>query len=403
MSTWCQPDVKLESSCGTSTKTSSMSSWRAVAGFRKRHLWCQSTWRVDLITHRLSVITKIRSPNLKRKRKELKSCFPSASNLPSDLWVGKNVALWQQWAGAGYRVQPGDWKYLVSSACGRSLLFLRVLLDYFSWSAEGITVLMIPGNQVSSLAGLSVSPRLIPTSLLPSASRSGLATFYARHIARQRLSTSLYRLGATTGQGLSTSLHLLGAIVGRRLSTGLHSLAAIAGQGLSTSLHSLGAIAGQGLSTDLGRVVNWFTLPWSNSYQWVLARHSSGTEPRMHLGTAKPRVSQAGFKSAQNTTTESKGGDGSSKTHGQSRTAANSLLMCEYHQANIAIPNRPYCTQACLLGLLRGHVLDQNCPNVQAHRKKGQDYSRITANGKCKSRRRSHYRHALNLNRNRRR
>lgn len=36
---------------------------------------------------------------------------------------------------------------------------------------------------------------------------------------------------------------------------------------------------------------------------------------------------------------------------------------------NIQRPVRPYCTQLCLLGLIRGHDLDKKCPNVQAHRK----------------------------------
>lgn len=55
-------------------------------------------------------------------------------------------------------------------------------------------------------------------------------------------------------------------------------------------------------------------------------------------------------------------------------------------------PDRPYCTQACLLGLIRGHVLDKKCPNVQAHREKAQDYGR---NSRYMSRRLRNKRHAL--------
>lgn len=55
-------------------------------------------------------------------------------------------------------------------------------------------------------------------------------------------------------------------------------------------------------------------------------------------------------------------------------------------------PDRPYCTQACLLGLIRGYVLDKKCPNVEAHRKKARDYGR---NNKYMSRRLRNKRHAL--------
>jgi hypothetical protein len=34
-------------------------------------------------------------------------------------------------------------------------------------------------------------------------------------------------------------------------------------------------------------------------------------------------------------------------------------------------PNRPYCSQRCLLGLVNGHKLDTSCPNVGLHRKNG--------------------------------
>lgn len=37
---------------------------------------------------------------------------------------------------------------------------------------------MFSGDQIDPLAGLSVSPRLIPTSRLPSAPRSGLAYYF---------------------------------------------------------------------------------------------------------------------------------------------------------------------------------------------------------------------------------
>jgi hypothetical protein len=34
-------------------------------------------------------------------------------------------------------------------------------------------------------------------------------------------------------------------------------------------------------------------------------------------------------------------------------------------------PDRPYCSQRCLLGLVNGHKLDTSCPNVGLHRKNG--------------------------------
>lgn len=39
--------------------------------------------------------------------------------------------------------------------------------------------------------------------------------------------------------------------------------------------------------------------------------------------------------------------------------------------------NRPYCTQACLLGLKKGGILDENCPNVSSHRTPGSAYHPI--------------------------
>lgn len=46
-----------------------------------------------------------------------------------------------------------------------------------------------------------------------------------------------------------------------------------------------------------------------------------------------------------------------------------------YSDNNIQRPVRPYCTQVCLLGLIRGHDLDKKCPNVQAHRKEAREDS----------------------------
>lgn len=37
------------------------------------------------------------------------------------------------------------------------------------------------------------------------------------------------------------------------------------------------------------------------------------------------------------------------------------------HQAGECIEKRPYCTQECLLGLLRGGPLDEQCPNIHHH------------------------------------
>lgn len=54
--------------------------------------------------------------------------------------------------------------------------------------------------------------------------------------------------------------------------------------------------------------------------------------------------------------------------------------------------DRPYCTQACLFGLIRGRVLDKKCPNLEAHRKKARENGRNSTN---MSRRLRNKRHAL--------
>jgi hypothetical protein len=35
------------------------------------------------------------------------------------------------------------------------------------------------------------------------------------------------------------------------------------------------------------------------------------------------------------------------------------------------VRHRQYCTQACMLGLVRKHPLDDTCPNINAHRAQG--------------------------------
>lgn len=90
--------------------------------------------------------------------------------------------------------------------------------------------------------------------------------------------------------------------------------------------------------------------------------------------------------------TQAKEKKSQSNNRGQKRATANILRRCEDLQANTARIDRPYCTQACLLGLIRGHVLDEKCPNVQAHRKRAQDHSQNT---RFKSRRWRNDRHVL--------
>lgn len=96
---------------------------------------------------------------------------------------------------------------------------------------------------------------------------------------------------------------------------------------------------------------------------------SSGKQGHTHLGVSKSGVIRSAAKSGQNSTTEPKGKHGSSNTNGKIKVAANSLRTCGDYEADTARPDRPYCTQACLLGLLRGRALDKNCPNVKAHRR----------------------------------
>lgn len=71
------------------------------------------------------------------------------------------------------------------------------------------------------------------------------------------------------------------------------------------------------------------------------------------------------------------------------------VAAADIQQRNKDLPDRPYCTQACLLGLVRGHVLDMKCPNVQAHQQGAQDYGQNTSNGKYRRRKRCNNRHAL--------
>ena len=122
---------------------------------------------------------------------------------------------------------------------------------------------------------------------------------------------------------------------------------------------------------------------------------SGGTKDHNYLGVAKSGFVQSAFKSGQNTITESNGKRGSSNTNGKNKVAANSLQTFGDYQAITAMPDRPYCTQACLLGLMRGYTLDKKCPNVKAHRKRAQYYSRNTTNGTSKSRRQRNNRHAI--------
>jgi len=51
----------------------------------------------------------------------------------------------------------------------------------------------------------------------------------------------------------------------------------------------------------------------------------------------------------------------------------------EFSQTETEHQNRPYCTQACLLGLKKGGALDENCPNVSSHRTPGSAYHPINA------------------------
>lgn len=123
--------------------------------------------------------------------------------------------------------------------------------------------------------------------------------------------------------------------------------------------------------------------------------NSSGTKGHPHLGVAKPGFIQSASKSGRNTTTESNGKGGLSKTNGKNKVAATSLQTFGDYQANTAMPDRPYCTQTCLLGLIRGHTLNKKCPNVKAHRKKAQYYSRNTTVSTFKSRQQRNNRHAI--------
>lgn len=60
------------------------------------------------------------------------------------------------------------------SSCLESTARLLLVISRRDYSFK----LNILGDQIDPLAGLSVSPRLIPTSRLPSAPRSGLAYYF---------------------------------------------------------------------------------------------------------------------------------------------------------------------------------------------------------------------------------
>ena len=127
---------------------------------------------------------------------------------------------------------------------------------------------------------------------------------------------------------------------------------------------------------------------------------ASGMGDQTRLGVTKSGSIQSSSKSGLKTTTESNKKRGSSSIKAQNEVAVNSLQICKYYEAIRAMPDRPYCTQACLLGLIRGHTLDKQCPNVQAHQKGGQYYSRNSingkiTNGKLKSRQQCNNRHAI--------
>ncbi len=108
---------------------------------------------------------------------------------------------------------------------------------------------------------------------------------------------------------------------------------------------------------------------------------TSGEEDRAISETAKPQFIQSTSKSGQATTTEAKGKQGSSNNRGKKK-AASYQRGCGGWQDNTARPDRPYCTQGCLLGLIRGHILDTSCPNIQAHQKSVPYYNSNTSNGR---------------------
>ena len=115
---------------------------------------------------------------------------------------------------------------------------------------------------------------------------------------------------------------------------------------------------------------------------------SSGGQSRTRPATTR----SSDIQSAPNPGTEENERKDSSNSRGQKRAAADMLQISMDLEANRARPDRPYCTQACLLGLIRGHFFDKKCPNIQAHQKSARDYSRNT---KQKSQQRKN-RHAIN-------
>ncbi|OJD30786.1 uncharacterized protein BKCO1_5600079 [Diplodia corticola] len=58
----------------------------------------------------------------------------------------------------------------------------------------------------------------------------------------------------------------------------------------------------------------------------------------------------------------------SSSRHQQAKQAKSADKQKSRNKTNVRVEDQPYCTHACLLGLLHSGPLDQQCPNIQAHR-----------------------------------
>lgn len=126
--------------------------------------------------------------------------------------------------------------------------------------------------------------------------------------------------------------------------------------------------------------------------------NASGRGGHTRLGDGESGLIQLSSKSNPNTTTESyrKRKRAASNSKDETKEGVNTLEeMCTEHKDNTAIPGQLYCTQACLLGLVRGHALDEQCPNLKAHQNRARYYSQNTTQGEFKGRRQRNNRHAI--------
>lgn len=154
-----------------------------------------------------------------------------------------------------------------------------------------------------------------------------------------------------------------------------------------------------GKGTALEKPKNSVFIPYAPTANWVKAKFGQDQDDcQKGSGSALEKPNNSNFTPYSPTVTcvEAKARQEpyqySSCAKDDSVMSQNGNSSAGHGEIAQARPDRPYCTQACLLGLIRGHVLDKKCPNVDAHQKKAREYGR---NDRYMSRRLRNKRHAL--------